>query len=585
MSLRLFGENSVMDDLQLFAEGQDGRDLQSFDVLEEIQRLRLEGKNDNPSPLVFCGSKESAVLKPCAPVAAISSQVLRRREALEIGMAKAYSNFTAASQGKGGPIMRKRQKPQIDVSQFLPPGYNPKLDQEHQPRPPHKPRSTARPGRHAAVKNSNARGILSTGLEQHLQPRQFADLKKCMTVTFDDPESAFTSHVNSTEVARTAVASPLETARQVHTMLLAFVPAALFLRQLIWRYECNKQAQSSAAQRIQHFYRHHVRPSIFLHYWKAVRWPLRMRLCIRIKRKRNALKKLVVFFNEHAQVPWLAIAKKFMSNLTRCHRIMKDFLVISRARAEAVRRFWQRTEHGIRKRLAIRERKLMEKLKQEQKERILASAKKSGAGKSAGSIHAKWLSQAANVQVMLQRAEMVQAQSRASIGVTTRQLRKAGLVSEEHSIDGSEQGNPAASASGSSDCEAHEQTFDAVPAAERDQIIAAAIQRKRRAHILNVVRDSQERARTRGMVGLEDAKDYIKARGARHHSSLVDINHKMMSGLQRVHRRAADVDLPRARNGFRMFTDTEIGVPWYKIVYEAVMQDMAKLRDSEGTRV
>lgn len=585
--------------LELTAD--DLAEAEGFDIREEIQRLRdiMEQRNQAVQTAKGKGGGDSSLDAMAAqpPSAAVPSHVKRRSEALEKGMSVAYHNFTAVRNQSGAVIRAasKREVKGIDVSHLLPKGYDPKTDPDAlgTPRPPKSSsgrRSGARPGKKGASSagSREERGKSAAprppgGRKSGVFPRGGAQggapeaALKAAEVENKEEEVAPPARNHEAEEEERAAAFKLLSAEQQAQQLaadrrqrwrqyLSLVSAAAYVAKLQARYLQLREHVMPAVRRLQHFARVHVKAFLFRKFWGEVQWPMRCRIKMRVFRKQQATACIAHFLKEHLVKSPQYHMKMFMGRVRQCNVLIKGFLSVCSARKELMQRYWIKTETAIRKRIAIREKKLLIKLKQEQKERMLAGAKVGGAGKSAGSIHAKWLAKQAEIAAILARSEVVQSQARSSIAPTLRVLHEEPQPGEGEEASVSTVSQPAK--------ERDEVNYDVLDEHVRDRIISATISDKRRQHIGNVVRDGLERARTRGMVDEADVHAFVKARGAAHRGSLVVLNNKMTDGLFRLNQRSGDRDLPRLRGGFLMLTDPEIGASWYKVVHDAVMADV-----------
>jgi hypothetical protein len=607
-------------DEQLAAMFEEMANKEGFNLRAEIDRLRVRPQAA-PSELTMPNTSRVAA----APTSALPSHVLRRREALETGMAVAYAHYAAESHNRG-PVV-KIGPPPIDVREFLPEGYDPRTDRSLQLSRAVRPGRSSGTARHKALhkhkqnlttgKNAEEAGVIasdaamgdatkkgsSTSSTSTPAPAQAQRAPKAPVGPKKSGTTGRRSVVNLDAAPAGAdvqlepdVSAVQEEPRpdgqnaeagmfgnsvlpklQRAQLFATLQPAARYMAALHKRYLRLRAVHLRAARRLQRFYRTRVAVVALLRHWSGRTWPLRFVLNIRIRRKRRAILVLAKTLYENLGNSRLAIMRRYTRRVEKCKRYMRGFLDVLHARREAVRRLWERTEQAVRKRIAVRERKLAAKLKLEQRERMLASA--ALGPRSAGSIHAKWLSKQAEVGAILARSELVQSAYRSSAAATNRLLVAHGM-GEVGGADADADGGEVSALPDAAVAVPAVATidFDIVDPAERGALINGAIANKRRQHIEAIDRDSAERSRARGMVGLADVRSYVKARGATHQGSLLQIGAKMTEGLHRLSTQSSWVTnggLPRAKNGFLMLTDGDLGPSWAKVINDAVLADIA----------
>ena len=564
----------------------------AYDLFEEIEKNRKK--------------EEHTPHKQTKSVAVLPSTVMKRKEALDRGMKVAYKNFTAINP-VSGPVM-KQQYHSINVWDYLPDGYDPRKDKPVPPksrarrsgtRPGHKTSNKiAMPQRPAAAKHTE----LQTFQRAMFRP-EVAKIEDIETSRFGispNPGKVEDSHraenvlekqvehciedEEETQRARLELEKDQQLLRDtneqkareqaaMHTRvmraLVALPSVCCYFTRLRASFRRLRLQRESCALRMQYFYRHHVKRYLTAKYWGSVQWPLRFIIKSRILRKRTAARRLAVFLADYDKVPIYVHVHHFFKRVRSSMRHVRNFLATNRARKELIERMWARQEMQVRKHLAVKEAKLVEKLKREQKERILAQVSRNKNGKGVGNTHAKWLAKQEEVNLMLSRADVVQGQYRSSVRTTDHFLHADQDYDAEASECTPEKNSSVPKA-------LVEENFACMDPKERYEIITQLIARKRRRHIVNVMEDSDERSRTRGIVTCHDVRSFLKEQVApqrsKRRSSLVHMTGCMTEGLHRINDMARDQDLPRVKRGFLMLTDQNLGPSWNRLIYDNIVK-------------
>ena len=389
---------------------------------------------------------------------------------------------------------------------------------------------------------------------------------------------------NSAASAESTAAALAVTSRTCLRALLQLPTAIKYMQRTHAAFVQLRLRLHRAAVCMQRFHRRTVAPYVFRRFWGAVGLPLAFVIGLRVHTKRLAARKIACTLLEHPHPPFMAHIHSFRRRVAAATHQVRSFLQVNAARKELVRRLWARQEASVRRTLALRERQKVERLKAEQKARLLAQAGEKRKG--AGNTHAKWLRRAEEVRLLLARSDAVQMDFRNVRNQSDRLLGLADAAfegaSREDEEGGGEDSPPASAAEKEKEKEKEkerlklkEAELEVIPAEERDQIIGRLVSLKRTRHIRNVVLDSEQRTKTRGVVDAAGVRAFLKeqapkAHKSRRRASMAAMSAHQTEGLHRLNKVAADSDLPRLRRGFLMLTDPELGAAWPRLVFDAV---------------
>jgi len=582
-------------------------DTEAYSLQAEIAALRLQHERAKSGGGCNGSTGEiSALDSPRQPPPSSSERERQqRKEGLQRGMAAVYRNYTGIQmlgRASTGTDQHGGRAFKVRASDFLPTGYNPRKDEGEGVSAPKPPRNKARrsaasarhtPGGQAQTKQQPKQPHPPTGSRGggSRAPVSASAQKEEQKGQEEAPETADAEAAEEEEEAEySTFASATEKAAQLAAIrarclraLLCMPVACSYMLRTHQAYGSLHSRLHAAARRLQRFHRTVVQPALFRRYWRAARWPLAFTVGLRVRRKRRAALRIATMMREHPSVPIFKHLQSFRRRVAVSTAHVRSFLQVNAARREAAKRMWIRQEGAVRRHLALKEKQKMERLKAEQKARLLAQASATRHGKGAGNTHAKWLQRQEGVQLLLARSDVVQGQFRASRLVSDRILSTAAEAETEAwegeaaaaGVDG-EASDTGTVATTGTEAEAELELMDAD---ERDHIIARLVSRKRHQHILNVVQDSQDRTQLRGVVDAPGVRDFLKAQFAPKPSlrraSMVAMTSHMTDGLHRINQAGADCDLPRLQRGFLMLTDRALGAPWARLVYESVQAYMA----------